>query len=199
MRCIGILLMFMLLATALIDPGTVIAVESPTYLAALQSFQLAGARFVPVASDADGVDPDDLARVLVESRPTALYLVPTFANPSGQIMSLGHRQRLIRLARKYDALVVTDDVYDMLQWSSDPEEGRGSLDRAVLPRMVDVDRDLDGGPIDEIGNAVSNGSFSKIVAPGCRTGWAEAMPALAFGISQTGSSRSGGARSHRPR
>jgi DNA-binding transcriptional MocR family regulator len=194
---------------------------APTYYLACRIFADAGfdGRLRGVLEDEEGIDLEYLEEGLRESEERALaeynttprikipkpwrkiykqviYAVPTFANPSGQIMSLGHRQRLIRLARKYDALIVTDDVYDMLQWSSDSEEGRGSLDRAVLPRMVDVDRELDGGPIDEFGNAVSNGSFSKIVAPGCRTGWAEAMPALAFGISQTGSSRSGGAPSH---
>ena len=125
-----------------------------------------------------------------------IYAVPTFANPSGRIMSLGHRQQLVRLARKYDALLVTDDVYDMLQWPADPNAAPRPLDKAVLPRIVDIDRELDGGPVDEFGHAVSNGSFSKIVAPGCRTGWAEATPAFAYGISQTGSTRSGGAPSH---
>jgi len=102
----------------------------------------------------------------------------------------------VRLARKYDALIVTDDVYDMLLWPSDPNAGPREMSKAVLPRIVDVDRVLDGGPVDEFGNAVSNGSFSKIVAPGCRTGWAEGTPALAYGLSQTGSSRSGGSPSH---
>ena len=105
-------------------------------------------------------------------------------------MSLRRRQQLVRLARRYDALIVTDDVYDQLQWWSTPG---GSLTRekghhpqhAVVPRLVDVDRMLDGGPVDAFGNAVSNGSFSKIVAPGCRTGWAEGPEKLVWGISQT--------------
>lgn len=96
-----------------------------------------------------------------------IYGVPTFANPSGRVTSLRRREALVRLARKYDALIVTDDVYDMLQWSSSGKV----LNSACQPRIVDIDRTLDDGPIDQFGNAVSNGSFSKIVAPGCRTGW----------------------------
>ena len=96
-----------------------------------------------------------------------IYGVPTFANPSGRVTTLQRREALVRLARKYDALIVTDDVYDMLQWSS---SGR-ALSTACQPRMVDIDKTLDGGPTDIFGNAISNGSFSKIIAPGCRTGW----------------------------
>ena len=121
--------------------------------------------------------------------------MPQFANPTGRIMSLGHRQALIRLARKYDALIVTDDVYDMLQWPSSPDAPSRVLDKATLPRIVDVDRYLDGGPQDEFGHAVSNGSFSKIVGPGVRTGWAEGTEKFAYGLSQTGSTRSGGSPS----
>jgi DNA-binding transcriptional MocR family regulator len=124
-----------------------------------------------------------------------IYCVPTFANPSGRVMSLHHRQQLVRLARKYDALVVTDDVYDMLAWPSSPSAPAQQVTHAVMPRIVDIDATLDGGPIDNFGHAMSNGSFSKIVAPGCRTGWAEATPSFSYGLSQTGSSRSGGAPS----
>ncbi|KAJ5515088.1 Pyridoxal phosphate-dependent transferase major region subdomain 1 [Penicillium fimorum] len=124
-----------------------------------------------------------------------IYAVPTFANPSGKIMSLRRREALVRLARQYDALIITDDVYDFLQWS--PEEGEKNFgDRACVPRIVDVDRYLDGGPQDEWGHALSNGSFSKLIGPGARTGWAEASEKVAYGLSQTGSSRSGGAPSH---
>lgn len=110
-------------------------------------------------------------------------------------MSLRRREQLVRLARQHDALVMTDDVYDMLQWPSCPRAAAKVMDKAIVPRIVDVDRYLDGGPIDKWGNAVSNGSFSKIIGPGCRTGWAEGTESLVYGLSQTGSSRSGGAPS----
>ena len=104
-------------------------------------------------------------------------------------MTLRRREEIVRLARKYDALIVTDDVYDMLQW---PAEGTVGVEAggktgkvAYLPRIVDVDRHLDEGPGDEYGNAVSNASFSKLIGPGCRTGFAEGTPKLAFGLSQT--------------
>jgi DNA-binding transcriptional MocR family regulator len=100
-------------------------------------------------------------------------------------MSLDRRKALVRLARDYDALIITDDVYDMLQWPSSQQPDAAPLTRACVSRIVDVDRYLDGGPADEFGNAVSNGSFSKIVAPGCRTGWAEGTEKLAYGLSQT--------------
>lgn len=117
------------------------------------------------------------------------YAVPTFANPSGKVMSLARREALVRLARKHDALVMADDVYDMLQWSVAPAgEGQGEPrypEKAGWPRVVDVDRYLDGGPVTAYGNAVSNGSFSKIAGPGNRTGWVEATEEFAFGLSQT--------------
>jgi DNA-binding transcriptional MocR family regulator len=88
-------------------------------------------------------------------------------------MSLRRRQELVRLAREYDALVVTDDVYDFLQWPSSLTSQSMSLEKAVMPRIVDIDRYLDGGferkGADGFGNAVSNGSFSKICGPGLRT------------------------------
>lgn len=99
-------------------------------------------------------------------------------------MSLGHRERLVRLARTYDALLVTDDVYDFLQWSATPGGELTSPDRACAPRLVDVDGYLDGGPVDEWGHAISNGSFSKLLGPGARTGWVEASDKIAYGVSQ---------------
>lgn len=118
-------------------------------------------------------------------------------------MSLERREELVRLAREFDALIVTDDVYDQLQWHATTEETTTShtaVQEAILPRLVDIDRYLDGGALHEgadgFGNTASNGSFSKIVAPGIRTGWVEGTQKLAYGVSQTGTSRSGGAPSH---
>jgi DNA-binding transcriptional MocR family regulator len=111
-------------------------------------------------------------------------------------MSLRRRSGLVELARKYDALVISDDVYDFLQWRLDQEDDT-DLDELVLPRLCDID--LAMGPSsndpDGFGHAISNGSFSKIAGPGCRTGWVEASPAFVHGLGLTGSSRSGGAPS----
>lgn len=194
---------------------------APTYYLACRIFDDSGfsGRMRGVPEDEEGIDIDYLTERIAASEREAteqgntepkfktnypwrktykhiIYAVPTFANPSGRIMSLRRREQLVRLARKYDALIVTDDVYDMLQWPSKLENGMPFPSTAFLPRIVDVDRHLDGGPISEWGNAMSNGSFSKIVAPGCRTGWVESTPKLSWALSQCGSSRSGGAPSH---
>ncbi|CVK96548.1 related to aromatic amino acid aminotransferase and related proteins [Fusarium mangiferae] len=124
-----------------------------------------------------------------------IYAVPTFSNPSGKTMSLRRRHQLVRLAREFDALVVTDDVYDVLRWPEDEDETQCRLG-AIPPRIVDVDRFLDDGPRSEWGNAISNGSFSKIVAPGVRTGWVEGTPKLALYLSELGAYKSGGCPSH---
>ncbi len=104
-------------------------------------------------------------------------------------MSLERREELVRVAREFDALVICDDVYDMLQWPSEAKSGQPSLSRAPLPRVVDADKYLDGGTTrtaaDGFGNVVSNGSFSKIGGPGGRTGWMEGTEKLAFEVSQT--------------
>jgi DNA-binding transcriptional MocR family regulator len=90
-------------------------------------------------------------------------------------MSLSRRQSFVRIARDFDALIISDDVYDCLQW--DTAVTGTPLDKAIMPRLVDIDQELDGGTsrfgADTFGNTVSNGSFSKLLGPGCRTGWVE--------------------------
>ncbi|KAI1170825.1 pyridoxal phosphate-dependent transferase [Nemania sp. FL0916] len=148
-----------------------------------------------------------------------VYCVPSFSNPSGCTMTLARRWALVDLARRHDALVVCDDVYDMLQWrvqvpattttstpsstlsSSQPSPSPQNLDfhKAILPRVVDLDLAAARSPHDpagkHFGHVVSNGSFSKLVGPGVRTGWTYSTADFAFGTSQTGSTRSGGAAS----
>lgn len=100
-----------------------------------------------------------------------------------KVVSLRRREGLVRLARRFDALIIADDVYDFLQWPSDPN-APDTKEIASTPRIVDVDGYLDGGPKDEFGNAVSNGSFSKLIGPGMRVGWAEGTENFAYGLSQ---------------
>jgi DNA-binding transcriptional MocR family regulator len=123
-----------------------------------------------------------------------VYCVPSFANPSSRTMSMRRRKELVRLARRYDALLVADDVYDFLQWPAEDNEekvGPSSLhsQQEYFPRLVDIDREIDGGAeregADGFGNACSNGSFSKIAGPGVRCGWLEGTKKLAYGVSQT--------------
>jgi DNA-binding transcriptional MocR family regulator len=111
-----------------------------------------------------------------------IYCVPTFSNPTGMTMTITRREQLVRLARRYNALIISDDVYDFLKWGQAPP----------LPRLVDIDAVLDGGPPTPFGNTVSNGSFSKLLGPGLRTGWAEGTAAFIHGLFLCGSSTSGG-------
>ncbi|EED21304.1 aminotransferase, putative [Talaromyces stipitatus ATCC 10500] len=192
---------------------------APTYYLACRIFHDAGfmGRLRGVPEDEEGIDLDVLERGLQEAEDKAasegntkpvytlprpwskiykhvIYLTPTFANPSMKVASLRRREGLVQLARRFDALIISDDVYDFLQWPSDPN-ATDIKDTACVPRLVDVDGYLDGGPIDEWGNAMSNGSFSKLIGPGMRVGWAEGTEKFAYGLSQAGSSRSGGAPS----
>ncbi|QSZ34580.1 hypothetical protein DSL72_006174 [Monilinia vaccinii-corymbosi] len=190
---------------------------TPGYFLAGRIFDDSGLRVAAVGEGDDGVDLDVLERKIKvaekedagvkpiknpKSRSWAkiyknvIYCVPTFSNPSGKTMSLSCRTKLVRLARSYDALIITDDVYDFLQWPTDSSSLDGPLKKAMLPRLVDIDRTLEPIPdLASFGNAVSNGSFSKIAGPGVRTGWAEAAPKFALGLSQVGSSTSGGCAS----
>lgn len=102
-----------------------------------------------------------------------VYCVSTFSNPSGKTFSLKNREAIVKLAREYDALVISDDVYDFLSW---PMDSKSPVDASAPPppRLVDVDRQLPGS--NDWGNTMSNGSFSKVIGPGVRVGWAEASP-----------------------
>lgn len=94
-----------------------------------------------------------------------IYCMPTFKNPTSKSISVRRRRQLVELARTYDALIIADDVFDFLRWGADAEEES----MMPVPRISDIDRD----GADGYGNAVSNGSFSKLLAPGCRVGWLE--------------------------
>ena len=136
-----------------------------------------------------------------------IYLVATSANPSGKTLSLARREALVHLARKHDALIISDDVYDLLQWptsappSSSPEVPVPPCPLPpILPTLSQLDallpyQDHHPSGTPTFSHAISNGSFSKLVGPGMRTGWIHASPAFAAGFAHTGTNRSGGAAS----
>ena len=103
-----------LIGKTMIDPGDKVIVEGPTFLATIQCFRLYGADIVSAPIDADGVKVDELEKLIVEHKPKFIYLVPTFGNPSGAMLSLARRKRVLELAAQYKVLVVEDDPYGEL-------------------------------------------------------------------------------------
>jgi DNA-binding transcriptional MocR family regulator len=108
-------------------------------------------------------------------------------------MSLRRRTQLVQLAREFDALIIADDVYDWLRWPA-PSSGKDEIPSLPPPRLVDIDRSILGGSV--WGNAISNGTFSKIVAPGMRVGWVEGSVLHVRDLCKTGPVRSGGNQGH---
>ncbi|WP_115747370.1 aminotransferase class I/II-fold pyridoxal phosphate-dependent enzyme, partial [Escherichia coli] len=81
---------------------------APTFLAAIQAFKLYGAKVAGVPTDGDGLDVDALEKVLSTARPKFLYVIPNFGNPSGALMSLERRKRLLDVAVRHNLLIVED-------------------------------------------------------------------------------------------
>lgn len=146
-----------LLPQVLVNPGDVVIVEGPTFMGAVKNFMIGGAKLVTVPVDQDGMDVEALEDILRDHRargiqPKFIYTIPTFQNPSGSDMTLERRQRLVQLAAEYEVLVVEDDAYGDLRFGGTP-----------LPRLAALDRE---------GWVLHVGTFSKIIAPGLRMGWA---------------------------
>lgn len=148
-----------LLAAVLLDPGDVVLVENPSYLAALQSFGFAGARLVAVDCDEDGLDPEALPALIAEHAPKFLYVVPTFQNPTGRTLPAARRARLAEIAAEHGLWIVEDDPYGELRYDGAPLEPIGSYP-AAADRTITVS------------------SLSKVLAPGLRLGWLRAPAAI---------------------
>ena len=145
-----------LLGKTLIGPGDKVIVEGPTFLATIQCFRLYGAELVSAPIDGDGVQTDRLEQLIIEHKPKFVYLIPTFGNPSGAMLSAQRRQRVLELAVKYNTLIVEDDPYGDLYFGDAPPP---SL-LAMSPH-VPGSREL----------LVHCGSLSKVLSPGLRVGW----------------------------
>jgi len=145
-----------LLAKVLIDTGSKVLVETPTYLGALQAFSLAEPRYCSVPSDDAGLIPASLtAEMCQEAR--FLYCLPNFQNPSGRRLPLERRQQLAEITARAGLLLIEDDPYGDLYYQGEP-----------LPGLLSMNP----------GGVVYLGSFSKVLAPGLRVGYLIAPPAL---------------------
>ena len=141
-----------LVAKLFIDPGTPVAVESPTYLAALQVFRFQGARFI-------ALDPKQgVPWPSAETRPAFAYVIPTFQNPTGRCYSAAERDALARACDDQGVAVFEDDPYRDLAY--DPCERTPVCARLRRARWI------------------YQGSFSKSLAPGLRLGFLAASPEL---------------------
>lgn len=156
-----------LMCKAFVDPGDTIVAEAPTYPGAVPTFDAYQADVVQIEMDADGMPIDDLETTLdqldVEGRrPKFIYTIPNFQNPGGVTMSLPRRRRLVEVAREREILVLEDNPYGLLRYEGEPLATLHSLDALAAKR---------GGASDFV---VYLGTFSKILSPGVRLGWAVA-------------------------
>jgi len=154
-----------LIGKLLINSGDRVLVEAPTYLGALQAFNVYGADYVSVPSDDDGLRSDLLEDPL-RSGPKFMYVLPNFQNPGGTTLSEGRRHELVLLADKYGIPIVEDDTYGQLRYEGEHLTPLVVLDRENLRR--------DQGY--SIGNVLYLSTFSKTLAPGLRLGWIVAPP-----------------------
>ncbi len=153
-----------LIGKTMINPGDKVIMEGPTFLATIQCFRLYGAQVVSAPIDADGVKVDVLEQLIIEHQPRFIYLIPTFGNPSGAMLTLARRKRVLELAVKYQVLVVEDDPYSELYFGKAPPP----------PSMMSLSQTVPGSRE----WLVYCGSFSKVLSPGLRVGWMIAPPAL---------------------
>jgi len=140
-----------LLCKALIDPGDTVLVEDPSFLGNLQCLKLYQANLVPVASDENGLIPDDLEEKVCRYRPKLLYTIPTFQNPTGKTLPEERRKAVAEIANRYGMVVAEDDPYRDLRYEGHPQRSIKSFD--------------------ENGWVMFLGSFSKIISPGLRVGY----------------------------
>ena len=146
---------FDLLLKALIDPGDVILVESPTFLGAIQAMRIYKAQLIAMPMDEGGVIIDEVEKLVQKHHPKMMYIIPTFQNPTGRTLSLPRRKALAEMAAKYGFIIAEDDPYRDLRYDGEP-----------LPSI---------SSFDEEGWVVYLSSFSKYIAPGLRVG-AAAVP-----------------------
>jgi len=147
----GALQALQLISWGLLNPGSAVMLEKPSYLFSLNLFQSAGMHFHGLPLDSEGIRPDQLAYHTGQGKATLLYTIPCFHNPTGTLMSLERREQLLALCKRNQLPVLEDDVYRDLWLDTPPPAPLKSLDRNGLVIYI--------------------GSLSKTLSPGLRIGW----------------------------
>jgi 2-aminoadipate transaminase len=150
-----------LVTRVLINPGDVIVVGAPTYLSALSAFKTADPDIRLVELDKDGMKSDALEEAIKEvesegKRVKLVYVIPSFQNPTGSIMPPERREKFVKLAKKYDFLILEDNPYGYISFEK------------PMPKPIKA--------YDDEGRVIYTSTFSKIVSPGMRIGWLVAHP-----------------------
>lgn len=140
----------------LLDRGDTVILEGFTYAGALKKLKPFGVEVVPAPVDADGLDIDALETILADLaakgvRPKYLYTIPTIQNPTGSILTLARRERLITLARQYGFVIFEDECYADIIWAGED----------VPPSLYALAPDI----------TIHIGTFSKSLAPALRVGY----------------------------
>ncbi|MBX2867500.1 MAG: PLP-dependent aminotransferase family protein [Acidiferrobacterales bacterium] len=146
-----------LVARAFINPGDAVVMETPGYLGALQIFNLAQARLVPVAQEADGPDIGKLESVFEKKSVKFFYAVPDFHNPTGVTWSLEKRSRVAELCDRYGVILIEDAPYRDIRFSG--------IQQPMVSTLCPE-------------NSIVLRSFSKSICPGMRLGIAMANPSV---------------------
>jgi len=162
-----------LLCSLFTKAGDRVFVEEPSYFLALRIFADHHLNVIPIETDENGLVPASLERALASAAPKFLYLIPTFQNPTGHTLPQERREQIVRLAEKHNFLIAADEVYQLLNYSSEP-----------LPKSF--------GAYIESKNVISMGSFSKILAPGLRLGWIQSHADIVNRFAASGLLDSGG-------
>ncbi len=161
-----------LICTLFVPPGSIVCVEEPSYFLALNILADHHLRVVSLPTDERGLIVDGLDERLAQLKPSMMYLIPTFQNPTGATLPQDRRERLVELSRQHDFLIVADEVYHFLNYAVTPPSSFGAY--------------IDSGHV------LALGSFSKILAPGLRLGWVLAETKLVQRMVLSGLLDSGG-------
>jgi 2-aminoadipate transaminase len=153
-----------LLGKIFINHGDRILVEAPTYLGALQAWNIYGAEYVTVRSDDDGMVTDEIEAAL-RTGPKFIYVLPNFQNPTGVTIPRERRVSLIELADHYGVPIVEDDPYGQLRYEGEH-----------IPAIEVLDSQMHHNGCCYTGNVIYLSTFSKLLAPGIRLAWVIAPP-----------------------